>query len=800
MLSVSKIRAEIKRVKNILILWRNKTMINHYPLYRILSEIFICVISSAFFALLVFTFSDWIDMLCVKPVMQRLLNYDRCWGMLVSVAILAYYTTIVIFKENVFCRQRFVVEITVNIVFLSDFFIVKHWIWPGKFFLLTLCELCMLRELYLLYELYSFVKKTAKAEEKEPRFEIEETNKVTDDYRRDNVVEGLYQFVRNSFYSNQSFATGIAGGWGSGKTTFINKLRTLAQRENIIIVNFDAWRYGSADAIVKNFFNLYRRKTGTRIPRLDSSVDDYVCELLDAQGSGWAKMAAKALQRIAKDEDPYETLKSKLNEAQRKVLVFIDDIDRLDASEILGVLRLVRNSANFPYTHFVLTYDKEYVVNTLKNGGLKDPSAYMEKVINMEFPLPAFEKRRLCEELEKRIKKYHPLAENKNEIHDMVWFDYADSWNMKRACLGKKDKESLPPLPQTILTTEVLKTMRDVIRFRNSFGMTINMFAKNGENEFSLTDLYFLELLRYKYTDIYNSLRNSPRYLLQESPEASVNENPEYVFERSDNYENEGEKKIKAEFSYRLEEANTICKLLRTIFQDRNNSNGIIYLRNYNKYFMFRQDPQRLSQNEFLLLIRSENKEEMTATYNKKNPKEFQYRIGEWLSDINQKMLFEINKDNADRQKEIKKSDANCKNVTSVFKLFSQVEGLNDEAASCVYNHLTRFCYSKSQLESALEIIPYFETEKVFGAAYQDKSISGFLNCLLYKKHYESSISGIHDVVNRFLENVGGDKTLWTEAIVIYLDGFKNGNLEESDLVLSTEELNAIINKRRESN
>ena len=185
--------------------------------------------------------------------------------MLVSVAILAYYTTIVIFKENVFCRQRFVVEITVNIVFLSDFFIVKHWIWPDKFFLLTLCELCMLRELYLLCELCLFIRKTAKAEEKEPRFEIEETNEVTDDYKRGNVVEGLYQFVLNSFYSNQSFATGIAGGWGSGKTTFINKLRTLAQKENIIIVNFDAWRYGSADAIVKNFFNLYRRKIGALI-------------------------------------------------------------------------------------------------------------------------------------------------------------------------------------------------------------------------------------------------------------------------------------------------------------------------------------------------------------------------------------------------------------------------------------------------------------------------------------------------------------------------------------------------------
>ena len=548
--------------------------------------------------MLVFTFSDWIDMLWVKPVMQKFLNYDWCWGIMVSVAIPVYYV-FMFYDKKAFCRPRFVVEITVNIVFLSDFFIVKHWIWSGWFFLSFAPTLC---------ELYLFIRKTAKAEEKEPRFEIEETNKVTDDYRRDNVVKGLYQFVRNSFYSNQSFATGIAGGWGSGKTTFINKLRTLAQKENIIIVNFDAWRYGSADAIVKNFFNLYRRETGTRIPRLDSSVDDYVCELLDAQGSGWAKMAAKALQRIAKDEDPYETLKSKLNEAQRKVLVFIDDIDRLDASEILGVLRLVRNSANFPYTHFVLTYDKEYVVNTLKNGGLKDPSAYMEKVINMEFPLPAFEKRILCKELEKRIKKYLPLAEYKNEIHYIVWFDYADLIRGNANFMGENDTDIHIPFPQTILTTEVLKTMRDVIRFSNSFEVTIHNFNENKAlNEISLSDLYILELLRCHYTDVYECLRKSPSSILKVTERGSDIKELIYCFDR------QNVKVVVALNSYSGSALEVVSHLLETLFEEDDIYDSIrksiYFVRSFNKYFMFRQDSTRISDSEFLLLLNDNDEE-----------------------------------------------------------------------------------------------------------------------------------------------------------------------------------------------
>lgn len=550
--------------------------------------------------MLVFTFSDWIDMLWVKPVMQKFLNYDWCWGIMVSVAIPVYYV-FMFYDKKAFFRPRFVVEITVNIVFLSDFFIVKHWIWSGWFFLSFAPTLC---------ELYLFIRKTAKAEEKEPRFEIEETNKVTDDYRRDNVVEGLYQFVRNSFYSNQSFATGIAGGWGSGKTTFINKLRTLAQKENIIIVNFDAWRYGSADAIVKNFFNLYRRETGTRIPRLDSSVDDYVCELLDAQGSGWAKMAAKALQRIAKDEDPYETIKSKLNEAQRKVLVFIDDIDRLDASEILGVLRLVRNSANFPYTHFVLTYDKEYVVNTLKNGGLKDPSAYMEKVINMEFPLPAFEKRILCKELEKRIKKYLPLAEYKNEIHYMVWFDYADLIRGNANFMGENDTDIHIPFPQTILTTEVLKTMRDVIRFSNSFEVTIHNFNENKAlNEISLSDLYILELLRCHYTDVYECLRESPSSILKVTERGSDIKELIYCFDR------QNVKVVVALNSYSGSALEVVSHLLETLFEEDDIDiydpirKSICFVRSFNKYFMFRQDSTRISDSEFLLLLNDNDEE-----------------------------------------------------------------------------------------------------------------------------------------------------------------------------------------------
>lgn len=87
-------------------------------------------------------------------------------------------------------------------------------------------------------------------------------------------------------------------------------------------------------------------------------------------------------------EEQYEDLKKKISNMQRKIVVFIDDVDRLGANEIEELFRLVRNTSNLPSMYFVMAYDKKYVVDTLKNMFPSHSLSYTEKILQEEFFLP----------------------------------------------------------------------------------------------------------------------------------------------------------------------------------------------------------------------------------------------------------------------------------------------------------------------------------------------------------------------------------------------------------------------------
>lgn len=61
-------------------------------------------------------------------------------------------------------------------------------------------------------------------------------------------------------------------------------------------------------------------------------------------------------------------------------------MDRLGADEIFEVLKLIRNTANFPFIIFIVTFDKTYVINQM--GSKNIPASYLEKIFMADFILP----------------------------------------------------------------------------------------------------------------------------------------------------------------------------------------------------------------------------------------------------------------------------------------------------------------------------------------------------------------------------------------------------------------------------
>lgn len=155
-------------------------------------------------------------------------------------------------------------------------------------------------------------------------------------------------------------------------------------------------------------------------------------------------------------------------------------MDRLDKDEIIEIIRLIRNTANFRNTFFIVAYDRNYVVNAIKQHNLHNHEEFLEKIFQIEVNLPYFKKDVLRYELAKKLKE--SLPEN---MHSTI----------------KTDVIGTPSSVPEFLN-DWLESMRDVTRLANT--LLLNHSKLNGEVVFN--DFMRIELLRLKYPSAYELL------------------------------------------------------------------------------------------------------------------------------------------------------------------------------------------------------------------------------------------------------------------------------------------------------
>src|SRR5262249_5908194 len=95
-----------------------------------------------------------------------------------------------------------------------------------------------------------------------------------------------------------------------------------------------------------------------------------------------------------------------LHELGKRVVIVIDDIDRLEVGEIRDVMRLVRLTADFPGVRYLLAFDRARVEKALGEGG--EGRAYLEKIFQVTIHVPEIRQddliQFLLEELDTAVK------------------------------------------------------------------------------------------------------------------------------------------------------------------------------------------------------------------------------------------------------------------------------------------------------------------------------------------------------------------------------------------------------------
>jgi hypothetical protein len=259
-----------------------------------------------------------------------------------------------------------------------------------------------------------------------PTEEESERESESGEYSSDSPISSrsLDRFNRAGFASRiaetiatridpSSIVLGLYGPWGDGKTSALEMMQEkLADFPRVVVVRFNPWHFQSEEVLLRGFFATLAETMGRSLPSLKEKAGD----LLQKYGSllslasvtlgggvelnpgNAASGIGTALSNVSLD-DLRKRIEAMLAEHKRRLVILIDDIDRLDRDETHAIFKLVKLSASFKHTSYVLAFDDEVVSAALGErygeGGLASGRAFLEKIIQVPLHLPPADERSL---------------------------------------------------------------------------------------------------------------------------------------------------------------------------------------------------------------------------------------------------------------------------------------------------------------------------------------------------------------------------------------------------------------------
>lgn len=315
--------------------------------------------------------------------------------------------------------------------------------------------------------------------------------------------------------SEAGLVLALHGPWGSGKSTVLGYVRHYLNNNepgDRVIVDFNPWWFAGRDDLAQAFLRQLQavlpekheklKEVGSLIGDFAESIGGLVDLVAPTGGAGAiaGKAVATVLGRRPKD---VPALKAKiaavLREAEVPVLVMVDDIDRLDDSEVRQLFTVIKALADFPFVTYLLAFDREVASKAIEAASHLPGDRYLEKIIQVPFHLPVVDRVALRVALSKR------LDEILVGTPDYA-FDHGHWANVFM--------DGLDPL---------IQVPRDIVRLTNTLSVTYPAVL----GEVNAVDFIAIEAVRVFLPDLYDTIRGNPDRFAGHSPDRQDNSDRE---------------------------------------------------------------------------------------------------------------------------------------------------------------------------------------------------------------------------------------------------------------------------------
>jgi predicted KAP-like P-loop ATPase len=294
-----------------------------------------------------------------------------------------------------------------------------------------------------------------------------------------------------------SMVVAVHGKWGTGKTSLLNlieeKLQSASARPPVIF-RFNPWGFSDQEQLATQFFRglsefLKLHKTIGPLAGIADAVEEYGAVLsplarvifpraTESVTAGW-----RFLRRFKPAARNAAELKAQINTAlarsELRLIIIMDDIDRLNAPEIRQVFQLIKVNANFSNTVYLVAFDVKPVRKALASVAPGRAMEYLEKIVQVAFELPPIPKPVIAEMVLSKL----------NDVLGSRMIDTQRFGNMFHSGFS-----------------ENFQTIRDINRYFNVFKFAFNLIGEDT----NFIDLAAIQALSLFHPDVFHSIERNP--------------------------------------------------------------------------------------------------------------------------------------------------------------------------------------------------------------------------------------------------------------------------------------------------
>ncbi len=241
------------------------------------------------------------------------------------------------------------------------------------------------------------------------------------------------QILKNSLEiipTQLGFTCALDGIWGIGKTTLLNFLKEEIKKDKNFkyqIIDFSPWNLIDAQKSINEFFALLKKTVYENDP--NTKINKYIAQYYKIIIEG-VKLIPSVnkfsgifdfifnLHNSKKDktlssvkEDLYNYMK--YDYVGKDLLIIIDDVDRLTGPEIMMLMKLIKEIADFPHITYLLSLDKNNVANAINHfSNYTEDNQYgynyLDKFVQLWWTVPYISSDKIIDYLTEKIKNIVP--------------------------------------------------------------------------------------------------------------------------------------------------------------------------------------------------------------------------------------------------------------------------------------------------------------------------------------------------------------------------------------------------------